>query len=133
MSITCDESLIQMYVDGDMGPVEQEIVEAHVKGCRRCRQTLTEYKGLLWDLAHPRPEPAPAELGALSDRLMAAWDDAQAAAAAPAGSTLGWAGAVPGVQTTLATAGRVGRSLPGLGLRGLGYVGRRLLRGGGRR
>jgi anti-sigma factor RsiW len=127
-----------MYVDGDMGPVERAIVDDHLKGCARCRTAVTEYKGLLWDLEHPVPDPAPPELAALSDKLMAAWDSAQAKAARPEperwqDASRIWTQAVPGVQVALGAAGRVGRSLPRAGLSGLTRLGRRLLKGGGGR
>jgi anti-sigma factor RsiW len=135
MIITCDDGLLQMYIDGDMGHVERAIVDDHLKGCPRCRQAVLQYKGLLWDLEHPAPEEAPPELAAISDRLMAAWE---AAHAMPEPATWGeasllWTRTVPGVQTALGAVGRAGRSLPKAGLSGLSYLGRRLLRGGDRR
>jgi anti-sigma factor RsiW len=137
MNMSCDDELLQMYVDGDMGPVERAIIDHHLKDCPSCRQRVLEYKGLLWDLEHPAPEETPPELAALSDRLMAAWEEARSAPEpAPASwqeASLIWTQAVPGVQTALGAAGRVGRSLPKAGLTGLGYLARRVLRGGDRR
>lgn len=137
MTIACSDALLQMYVDGDMGPVEREIVDFHLKECARCRETVTQYKGLLWDLEHPVPEAAPPELDLLSDRLMTAWEAAQAEPEPEPGdwrdTSLIWTQVVPGVQGALGVAGWVGRGVSKVGLAGLKLLARRLWTGGGRR
>jgi len=98
MNLRCDDSLVQLYVEGVLAPAERLIVGEHVRGCPACQQRVLAYKALMWDLAHPEAEPpVPPELAALSDRLMADWDWAQAhparrpaLAPAPARSTLGY-------------------------------------------
>lgn len=138
MSIACDDALLQLYVDGQMGSVERAILDDHLKGCARCRMGIATYKALLWDLEHPAPDAAPPELAALSDRLMAAWEAEQTrqTPVEPArwqDASRIWTQTVPGVQAALGAAGRVGRTLPKAGLSGLGRLGRRLLKGGGGR
>ncbi|HWI63679.1 MAG TPA: zf-HC2 domain-containing protein [Symbiobacteriaceae bacterium] len=132
MNFRCDDGLLQMYLDGDMSPVERELVEVHLKTCPRCASHVGLYKGLLFDLEHAQPEPVPEGLAALSDSLMVAWAEAQAPATWQEASR-GWIQNVPGLVPALSTAGRVGRSLPRLGLTGLASLGRWLWRGGGGR
>jgi anti-sigma factor RsiW len=134
----CDDTLLQMYVEGLLGPVERSILAEHVKACPRCRAQVGTYKGLLWDLEHPDVDPdpdsagVPLELDALSDRLMAAWTEAQAPKTWQKAS-LAWTQTVPAVDLALGAAGRVGRSLPRLGVAGLSSLSRLLRRGGGGR
>lgn len=134
MEFTCDDTLLQMYAEGLLGPVERSIMSAHIKACSRCRAGVATYKGLLWDLGQPdpEPEPVPPELDALSDRLMAAWTEAQAPQTWQKAS-LTWTQTVPVVDMALGAAGRVGRSLPRLGVAGLTGLTRLLRRGGGGR
>lgn len=134
MACTCDDSLLQMYAEGSLGPVERSIMAEHVKGCPRCRALVATYKGLLWDLGQPDPEPdpLPPQLDTLSDQLMAAWTEEQAPKTWQKAS-LSWTQTVPVVDVALGAAGRVGRSLPRLGVAGLTGLGRLLRRGGGGR
>lgn len=77
MSFRCDDSLVQLYVEGALEPAERLLVGAHIRICRACQQGAAAYKALLWDLEHPEPEAAElpaAQLQALSDRLMEAWE-----------------------------------------------------------
>lgn len=132
MNFRCDDTLLQMYVDGALAPAERAIIEAHIQNCPQCRQQVTLYKGLLWDLEHPADDdPAPAELSDLSDRLMEAWAQSRVPVTWQE-TSLQWTQTVPVVQVALATAGRVGRNLPRAGLSGLSRVGRWLWKGGGR-
>lgn len=132
MNFRCDDTLVQMYVDGALAPAERAIIEVHLQGCRPCRQQVTLYKGLLWDLEHPVDQtPVPAELNDLSDRLMEAWSQSRAPATWQE-ARREWTRTVPGVHVALETAGRVGRDLPRAGLGGLSRLGRWLWKGGGR-
>lgn len=132
MEFTCDDALLQMYAEGQLGPVERAIMAEHIKTCSGCRARVAAYKGLLWDLGqpNPEPEPLPPELDALSDRLMAAWAEEQAPQTWQKAS-LAWTQTVPVVDLALGAAGKVGHSLPRLGIAGLTGLGRRLLRRGG--
>ena len=54
------ESLVSVYVDGELEPEEVRRVEAHLIGCERCRRTvlaLREETRLLTDVLHERPLP----------------------------------------------------------------------------
>jgi len=132
VEFTCDDALLQMYAEGLLGAVERSILAEHVKACPQCRARVAAYKGLLWDLAQPdpEPEPLPPELDALSDRLMAAWAAEQAPQTWQKAS-LAWTQTVPVVDLALGAVGKVGHSLPRLGVAGLTGLGRRLLRRGG--
>lgn len=134
----CSDSLVQMYVDGELGAAERLIVEAHLSGCRACRAAVTAYKALMWDMAHPAVVETPPELAALSDRLMEAWDEHQAPTKESAegsliGASLGWTRVVPVVSVSVAAAERVGRTAPQAVAGALTRLARRLLKGGGRR
>lgn len=129
MNCRCDDTLLQMYVDGSMGTVERDILEVHLKLCPRCRQLVSQYKGLLWDLEHPVEVPVPPQLGALSDRLMDAWADATAPERWQEASRA-WTQQVPVVSMALASAGRFGRRLPRWGLAGVTGLAKWLWKGG---
>jgi anti-sigma factor RsiW len=136
MAMTCDDELLQRYVEGDLTPAERVLVTAHLSGCAACTRTVMQYKALMWDLSHPESAPVPPELAAVSDRLMAAWEEAARAGKEPKLSPLElgllWT-RTPPLQSALLTAGRVGRQLPSLGLTGLKGLWRLARRGGGRR
>lgn len=132
----CDESLLQMCAEGTLVPAEQAVVEAHLAGCPACRRTLGAYKALMWDLEHPAPVPAPPELQAVSDRLMAAWE-AEAAGRLPPGwvrAGLAWTRTTPVVAPVVDGLGqglsKAGRGLPRAAWAGLKWLVRR---GGDRR
>lgn len=141
MGMQCNDSLLQMYVDGAMGVGERLVVEAHLAQCAACRASLTAYKALLWDLAQPPAVEVPPELAALSDRLMEAWDSQQLETAAEKESALGswtdttfvWARTVPVVSTSVAAVGRMGRAAPRAAAGAVAGLVRRLWKGGGRR
>lgn len=80
----CHDELIQLYVDGALDPTERALVSAHMSQCEACRAKAMLYKGLCWDLEHPEPEPVPEALQAVSDRVMAKWEEAQARSRAKA-------------------------------------------------
>jgi len=132
VNFRCDDTLLQMYVDGSLGAVERMIIEEHVKVCRQCGQQVALYKGLLWDLEHPVPIEIPPELDALSDRLMDAWAEAQAPERWQEASLV-WTETVPAFGFTLGTAERVGRSLGHYGMVGLASLWRLIRKGGGNR
>lgn len=121
--MTCQDDLVQMYVDGDLGPVEAAIVESHLATCDSCRRRAAFYKGLFWDLAHgERLSPASdLDADALADTLRAEWLKGQKAE--PVGvTTLAtlWLTANPAVTAPTRAAGRV---LAGLGRRLIGWKG----------
>lgn len=140
--MTCQDDLVQLYVDGDLEPAEGLIVEAHLATCESCRRRAAFYRGLFWDLAHTeRLAPAPdldLELNpeALAEALRAEWEEGQEPKplGAAALATL-WVTANPVFTGTGHAAGRVlagsahaaGRALAGFGRRLIGRKG-----GGGR-
>lgn len=118
----CNDELVQLYVEGALGPAEAAIVAEHLKGCPTCRQQAGLYKGLLWDLAHPpRSTGAEAEVHteALAALLKAEWQRIHPASSrtehAPA--TI-WLTANPVATASAHAVGRVGQA----GLQGLGRV-----------
>ena len=121
-----------MYVEGDLLPAEQTIMEAHLAGCVTCRKAVVAYKALLWDLEHPAEPEVPAELQAISDRLMSAWEEAQVPGTWQEASR-SWTQTVPVVSLALGAAGQVGQQIPRAGAALLKGLGRRILQGGGRR
>ena len=110
----CDDSLVQMYIDGELAQAERMIMRDHIELCPRCRVRAGAYKGLFWDLEHPEPGPEPGTVAmdALSERMMAAWRQHLSESRQrvhgrwPALSTL-WLTANP---VALAAAGVIGRS-----------------------
>ena len=40
------------FVDGELDPVDRELVAAHVAGCRPCREELAQVRALLAELPH---------------------------------------------------------------------------------
>ena len=132
--ITCQDDLIQMYVEGDLQPAEVGIVEAHLAVCEQCRRRVAFYRGLFWDLAHAdRLVPAPGpEAGTepLAEALQAGWLKAQRREPVGSGVRLAglWLTANPVFTGPAQTVGRaVSWALTGLGPRLFGR------RGGGRR
>lgn len=80
--IRCSDEAIQQYAEGTLRSPERALVEAHLAPCATCRQALLAYKALLWDLANLPPAAVPPGLEQVGDRLMAAWEEQQAAAEA---------------------------------------------------
>ena len=60
MSLRCDDTLVQMYVEGALAPGERAVVGDHLRTCVACQRRAVAYKALFWDLAHPEPEAEPA-------------------------------------------------------------------------
>lgn len=55
------ESTYAFYVDGELGPDERRLVDAHLVGCRECRRlvvSLEEESALLRDVLLDRPRPS---------------------------------------------------------------------------
>jgi len=134
----CHDELIQLYVDGALTPTERSVFSAHLADCPACRRELTAYKALLWDLEHPSVTPAPPELQAGAEALMAAWETAQAADAAAAspgltGLRIAWSGVAPVARPALTAAWWTGSGLARVGRIGLTGLWRLVRRGGGRR
>lgn len=50
MGCNMEEGLLQEYLEGLLGPLEEAIVEEHLKNCESCRREETSMKLLLWDL-----------------------------------------------------------------------------------
>ncbi len=143
MSLRCDDTLVQMYVEGALAPGERAVVGDHLRTCVACQRRAVAYKALFWDLAHPEPEAEPAippGLAALSDRLLGAWEQESAGQAAGRSTartildySLLWLRVSPvaaASETVFARVGpAAGRTAPRLGQMarlGLG-LGRRLL------
>lgn len=138
MGRMCDDELIQLYADGTLTPPERTVVEAHLSDCDDCRRALTAYKALLWDLEHPASPPVPAELHAVSDSLMAAFEKAQTAAesaGSPAliGLQMAWFGLEPMARPTLAVMGWAGMGMARAGRAGLTGLWQLVRKGGGGR
>jgi len=77
---TCHDDLVQLYVEGELAPVERAIVADHLRACDHCRRLATFYKGLNWDLAHDQdllPEPPSFDDDALAAALAAEWKRVQ--------------------------------------------------------
>ncbi|MFZ5817878.1 MAG: anti-sigma factor family protein [Bacillota bacterium] len=135
----CHDDLIQLYVDGDLQPVEAALVEEHLQGCDSCRRRAAFYKGLFWDLAHgERLAPAPeADAESLATLLRAEWERGRSEARPASGlelSTL-WLTGNPLVAGTARATGtglsRAGAELTRLAGTGISKLLRR--KGGGRR
>lgn|GEM_PF-6433266 len=120
MAQVCSDTLLQMYLDSDLSPVEREILDQHLIECEVCRRHLSVYKVLVWDVAHQPRELAPPELEAVSDGLMAAWEAARTEEVQQRAAARSWADLV----------GRTAREVPRAGLAGIRWL---LRRGGGRR
>lgn len=98
---TCDDDVVQFYVDQVLSREEAILFEVHLARCATCRRAVAEYKALFWDLGHAAGAatdiPVPEELQSVSDALMARWEEAQAEArpATLAGIRLPVPGTVP--------------------------------------
>ncbi len=71
--ITCDDKLLQMYIDGELGELEIKVLEEHLRSCTHCRRELNLWKILDWDLRHRPPADVPQELAALRARVLDAY------------------------------------------------------------
>ena len=93
---TCEEieALLPAAAAGALDPDENTLVQAHVVGCERCLPLLTEYDGVIEQLAYavPQVEPPPQ----VFERLMAAV--AAPAAVAPAATPLPAAAPAPALS-----------------------------------
>lgn len=72
-----DDSLLQMLVEGTLEEAEDDLLLVHVRACPACRNKVSGYKQLMWDLEREPKIEAPAELEAMQASLMAAWTEAQ--------------------------------------------------------
>lgn len=114
--VTClDDSLLQMFLERTLDPLERDIVNVHLSTCLKCRQAVSDYKQIMWDLEHPDELPTPAQQAALSEVLMEQWKNrdqlsesgrgrssSRSLIPAWAGYTVRWTRNMPGV-------GRLGR------------------------
>ncbi len=55
-------ALVQEYIDGELGFIEQLILEKHLANCRACRRELNQMKLMDWDLKHQPVVEVPPEL-----------------------------------------------------------------------
>lgn len=121
--MTCNDELVQLYVEGSLEPAAATIVAEHLRTCSSCRRTANAYKGLYWDLSHARelaPE-SPIDPSGLATRLQAEWQRGNESAASIAGHpALLWLTANPAVTTSADFAGKAGRAT----LSGLAQVSR---------
>lgn len=72
-----DDSLLQMYVEGTLDEAEEALLLIHLRACSYCRQKVSGYKQLMWDLGQEPKGERPAELDTMQAALIAAWTDAQ--------------------------------------------------------
>lgn len=116
----CSDELVQLYVEGAMGPAEAAIVAEHLKDCPSCRQLAGIYKGLLWDLAHPaQPAEVGADAEALAILLRTEWQrTSQESGGTEHGPVTIWLTANPVVTASAQAVGKAGQ----VGLQGLGRV-----------
>lgn len=127
----CDDTLLQLYVDGDLSDGERLVIEEHLGLCSHCRRSVVAYKAMLWDLEHEPPPPVPPELQAVSDGLMEAW-----VRESPGSVTATWAEAssvwirTPVIASAVSAVGSGGTSAGKSVIRGLMRL---VLGGGGRR
>lgn len=54
--------LMQLYLDGEIEPLEKILLEEHLIYCFKCREELNQLKLLDWELNHPQENKVPAEL-----------------------------------------------------------------------
>jgi hypothetical protein len=47
-----NKTLLHEYIDGELAPLEVQILEEHLKSCSECRKELNQLKILDWDLHH---------------------------------------------------------------------------------
>jgi hypothetical protein len=52
MACSIDTEYIQKYIEGTLDPLEDIIIQEHIRNCPDCKKELNEMKLLLWELAH---------------------------------------------------------------------------------
>lgn len=113
--MTCNDDLLQLYVEGELQPAEVAILDEHLKGCAACRRQAGLYKGLYWDLTHPpKTEVDAGPAAALADLLRAEWQRGQSATERPNALEL---------STLWLTANPAARAVGGAGMAGLNSLG----------
>lgn len=50
MNCSMKEELLQEYIEGNLNPAEEAIVEEHIKNCEGCKREVTSLKLLMWEL-----------------------------------------------------------------------------------
>ncbi len=76
-SMCGDHSLLQALAEGTLSDADLQSVKSHVADCPSCRVAVTEYKQVMWDLAHPLDVELPAELEHSYRLLMREWHNEQ--------------------------------------------------------
>ena len=56
------QDLLELYIDGELEPLEALILEDHLADCRSCRRELNQLKLIDWDLKHQPAIETPPEL-----------------------------------------------------------------------
>lgn len=56
------QDLLELYIDGELEPLEALILEDHLADCRSCRRELNQLKLIDWDLKHQPAVETPPEL-----------------------------------------------------------------------
>ncbi len=73
-------ALLQLYIDGEISPLETILIEEHLPSCRSCRIELNQLKLLDWDLNRQPTVEIPQELAEI--RVMVVKNHLAAARAA---------------------------------------------------
>lgn len=123
-----DHSLLQRLAEGTLADADLKNVKSHVTSCPSCRLAVTEYKQVMWDLAHPLEVELPPELEYSHDVLIREWKKEHQGVASTkshsrslvpawAGYSLSWTRKLPAVNTLGSLLRRTGgtlvwRSLP---------------------
>jgi hypothetical protein len=68
--ITCDDKMLQMYIDGELGELEIKMLAEHLHSCTHCRRELNFWKIMDWELCHRPPADVPQELAVLRARAL---------------------------------------------------------------
>lgn len=69
------DQVLQEFVEGGLNEVELDLLKVHLAECHLCREAVTQYKQLMWDLEHPEEPKPPAELDQMHAALMAVWHE----------------------------------------------------------
>ena len=66
------QEYLQLYIDGELDPLEKLIVEEHLLVCPPCRQVLNQFKIIDWEL-HNRDVVIPQKLTTLRHEVIASY------------------------------------------------------------
>lgn len=108
-SVCGDQSILQKLAEGALTGTELKNARSHVASCPACRRAVTEYKQIMWDLAHPPEVQLPSELDHSFHELMRAWKKEQSGLSSPrsvsrsfvpawAGYSVSWTRRLPAIN-----------------------------------